>query len=312
MSYSSQHHSFDIKLAALYGIEKAILIHHFQHWIRLNRNKSKNIKEGRCWSYQTRDFIVSNFPYFTLDSVRHHLEGLVKLGILRCQNFNKLKMDKTLWYAFENEALFGVDAVGVNSFYNTENKEIFTKGENPVRSGENPFPCGENPKAIPDTKEKILKKKKERETEAKASVSTRFVYKRVEMGNEDIARLINSHGNEKIKEMLERLDEYADLNPKRFKQYANHATVISKWIREDEQKEPKKKEDKVTANANWAVKFQAKMGNVCKFEALSKYAEFRGYGNAPSLVIPYTENGFKEQVLNQTRKMGLIHLWEEE
>jgi len=168
MSYSSHHHSFDIKIAAIYGIEKALLIHHFQHWIRLNRFKGKNIKDGTCWSYQTRESIAATFPYFTIDSVRHHLNGLVELEILKVGNFNKSKFDKTLWYAFECERAWGVDDFSI--------KEFYTKGENPKSQGKSDFSCdvgktphrvdenhsgcGENPKPIPDTKKKILKKDK--------------------------------------------------------------------------------------------------------------------------------------------------------
>lgn len=111
-----------------------------------------------------------------------------------------------------------------------------------------------------------------------------------------------------LEDLIDQMNDHCEAHSKK---YSNYLAAIRIWWKR-RANDPKKKEDKVTANANWAVKFQAKMGKMCKFEALSKYAEFRGYGNAPSLVISYTENGFKEQVLNQTRKMGLIQFWKEE
>jgi hypothetical protein len=59
------------------------------------------------------------------------------------------------------------------------------------------------------------------------------IHKRVQMPSKKYDALVQEHGVDKILEMMERLDEYADLNPKRFRQYACHAAVIRKWIRED-------------------------------------------------------------------------------
>lgn len=62
------------------------------------------------------------------------------------------------------------------------------------------------------------------------------IHKRVRIESKKYDTLVTEFGVDKIKEMMDRLDEYADLNPKRFKQYSCHAAVIRKWIREDLQK----------------------------------------------------------------------------
>lgn len=141
----SQHHSFDIHIAAEYGLEEAIIIHHFQHWIEVNKNLNRNLKDGKTWTYQTYKEIAAHFPYWTEDQVRDIIESLCtgknrkskKEGhfepVLIKRNYNKLKMDKTNWYAFKNE-------------------EKFTKGEIPSREGKSPNAKREIPKAIPDTK----------------------------------------------------------------------------------------------------------------------------------------------------------------
>jgi hypothetical protein len=145
MSYSKENHSFCVHLAIKYGMEKAALIHHFQHWINLNKRKKSSIhyRDGKWWTYQKRSDISAALPYLSEDSIRHHCEGLVELGILKTGNFNKLKIDKTLWYAFVDEFAY-LDP-------DEEIKEMFTKGENPNRGGE-------NPKAIPDPKTTDIKK----------------------------------------------------------------------------------------------------------------------------------------------------------
>lgn len=139
MAFHSQHHSFDIHLAAKFGVKRAILIHHFQHWIRFNRKRKKNLIEGKCWSYQSKTDIEAHFPYMTYDSIKHNLAVLVEKGVLITGNFNKKSMDNTNWYAFADEKAFGVDDDSI------QNMEIS------LRSGENPQRSGENPRAIPDT-----------------------------------------------------------------------------------------------------------------------------------------------------------------
>ena len=148
----SLHHSFDIDLATEYGPEEAIVIHHFQHWIRLNRKRNKNFIENRTWSYQTLEEIADHFPYWTLEEVRTIVERLCfgqnrrsKKGIefspvLMKNNFNKAPFDKTSWYAFVDEDKF------LNS------KDSYERGNAQMQTGKCPAPDGEMPTPIPDTK----------------------------------------------------------------------------------------------------------------------------------------------------------------
>lgn len=77
--------------------------------------------------------------------------------------------------------------------------------------------------------------------EAQAPPLRPFKYKRVIMSQDQLNALLKDFGKVKTDEMMDRLDEYSDINPKRFKQYACHATVVRKWIREDEAQKPQEK-----------------------------------------------------------------------
>jgi len=48
--------------------------------------------------------------------------------------------------------------------------------------------------------------------------------------------LVDEHGKELVDAYLEKLNDYADIDPGRFKKYANHATVIKNWIKRDKEK----------------------------------------------------------------------------
>lgn len=113
---SSMHHSFDIHLAEIYGIKESTIIHHFQHWISLNKTLGRNQHEGRTWSCQTIKEIAAHFPYMTESEIYEIIEKLCRGKGRRAKNqefdpvlvkgnFNKSKYDHTTWYAFENEEL---------------------------------------------------------------------------------------------------------------------------------------------------------------------------------------------------------------
>lgn len=147
-SISGQHHSFDILIAAKYGVEEAILIHHFMHWIRINQMAKRNIRDGRCWTYQSRKEIALHFPYWNDEKIRTMGDKLVEMGVLLKGNYNKSAFDKTLWYAFVNEKEFGVDPESSNKFF--EIQEIITKGKFPKSTVKIPNGCGKIPTPIPD------------------------------------------------------------------------------------------------------------------------------------------------------------------
>jgi hypothetical protein len=105
---SSYNHSFNVEYAALYGIEVAILIFHFQYWINLNKAKKINSHEGRTWTYQTQEEIAAHFFYWSRDQVQRILNKMVELGIIVKGNFNTNKYDRTTWYAFKNEEIFTI------------------------------------------------------------------------------------------------------------------------------------------------------------------------------------------------------------
>ena len=172
MSFSSEHHSFDIKLATMFGIEEAILIHHFQYWIRINKAGNKNLRDGRTWTYQTRRDIKNQFPYWNVDRVKYLCEKLVGMGVLVTANYNKSAVDKTLWYAFSDEQSFVADIVNSNNPY--ERQKCPSKGKSALPEGKSASPI---PDTIPDSISH-MKKEAVQNTSAEAdSLCTYFLKK---------------------------------------------------------------------------------------------------------------------------------------
>jgi len=100
----SLHHSFDVALAAEYGIEEAILIYHFQHWINVNYRLKRNFYKGRYWVCQTQKEIADHCPYLSEDQVFRFIKNLIKEGVLLKGNFSKSALDNTNWYALNDQS----------------------------------------------------------------------------------------------------------------------------------------------------------------------------------------------------------------
>lgn len=220
MAISSQHHSFDVALAAEFSIEEAILIHHFQHWVRINRSLKRNQIEGRTWTYQTQEEIAAHFPYWNRDVIQRLLRKLVNKGVLLQDNFNKSAYDRTKWYAFVNEGKF------VTFIDNVRN---CTMDEAMSRNG-----TSEIAQPIPDTKtdSKTDFKEKEKKETVASPPEPPFVKFRenVYLKSNDYNSLLNEFGSHLVDSIVEELDLYAKINPKKFRSYKDHAAVIRSWI----------------------------------------------------------------------------------
>lgn len=133
-------HSFDIEIAAEYGIECAILLKHLYFWIKKNEANDENFFDGRYWTYNSVKAFSVLFPYMTERKVRYTLEKMEERGLIVVGNYNKSQYDRTKWYALTDLAYSilqkenfhlaktsnGKDANGepipdINTYINTDN-----------------------------------------------------------------------------------------------------------------------------------------------------------------------------------------------
>jgi hypothetical protein len=99
-------HSFEVEHARKYGLAEAVLIKNFKFWIEHNIDQKYNFKDGRTWTYISLRELAKNFDYLSEKQVRTAIDHLVNEGVILKGNYNKLAIDKTLWYAFVNESEF--------------------------------------------------------------------------------------------------------------------------------------------------------------------------------------------------------------
>lgn len=98
-------HSFSVELASKIGLVEALVLGHLYHWCVGNSGNEDMFKDGHVWVYITRKRISEQYPYLTEDKIRGALNRLKKKGLILVSNYNKIKTDRTNWYALTNEAL---------------------------------------------------------------------------------------------------------------------------------------------------------------------------------------------------------------
>ena len=140
-------HHFNCEIAEQYGIAEAIILNHFEYWIKKNKANDKNYFNGNYWTYNSVKAFKEIFPYLTEKKISSALAKLKNEGIIITGNFNENKYDRTLWYA------------------------ITKKGYCILQNGEMENPKMENPNTekgepIPNNKTNIIPNdnKKERKT----------------------------------------------------------------------------------------------------------------------------------------------------
>ncbi len=97
-------HSFDIDHARIYGLHEAIMIQNLQFWIEKNRSNGRHLYDDRTWTYNSVKAFSSLFPYLSASAVRRTLNSLQEQGVIVSGNYNASQYDRTMWFAFADEA----------------------------------------------------------------------------------------------------------------------------------------------------------------------------------------------------------------
>ena len=103
---NKKRHFFRIELAEKYGVAEAIMLNHLIYWVASNSMKNTNYHEGRFWTYNSVSRFSEFFSYWTESQIARILKSLVKKGVIIEGNFNKIKYDRTKWYALNDEKYF--------------------------------------------------------------------------------------------------------------------------------------------------------------------------------------------------------------
>ena len=294
------HHTFDADLATeLHDVNLAILLHHFQYWIRHNNRLKRNFHEGRTWMYETYEEIEAHFPYWSRDQIKRLLLKSVKLKILRKGNFNRTQFDRTVWYAFENE-------------------EKFTIGRNrPMDRTKAPDGSDEIARPIPDSKQidkQEERKESTKETSAQAPSAHSFSKKieraeHVATSEADHTKLIDKLDPEGVEDCYRFLSQWKEDSSKSKWKKSDYRSIL-RWVIDAvrEKKLKKQKEGKtdergslIEENRKWAQflrKVDFPVNN--QYIKLDEHCVYFCQGRE-RIPFGYSEANFREVIENKLR-----------
>lgn len=90
---------FDKRVAKFVGVDAAMIFNHMAFLITANEDAGRNYHDGKHWSYMTWKEIANKLEVLNERQVRYCVETLEEAGLLESGNYNKMKNDKTKWYA---------------------------------------------------------------------------------------------------------------------------------------------------------------------------------------------------------------------
>ena len=93
------------EVATLYGVEESVLLDAVVFWVRENRSKKENFRDGRWWTYNSIHGLEEMFPWWTGKQIRRIINSCRDKGALLVSNYNKEGRDRTMWYSPSDELL---------------------------------------------------------------------------------------------------------------------------------------------------------------------------------------------------------------
>jgi len=105
--YSTLTHNFDIDDAKKYGLTKAVVLYTLKNWIVYKNRIKGGLHQAEdekyyYFAYASGRALQEQMPYLSDESIRKALKSLVDDGVLIIGEFNKLKYDRTKWYALSS------------------------------------------------------------------------------------------------------------------------------------------------------------------------------------------------------------------
>lgn len=166
---------YDDEIAALLGLNEAILLNDFAYWVRKNQDRNVAFHDGRYWTYSTLREIYKRFPFWSKNTVQRTIGRLRGLGYIETGHFSQEGANRTTWYTLTEKAeqLLKATQPREDSSFPQNGELHFPKmGKSNPQNGEMEIPkMGKSS----NKKKKEGKGIKEKDTRARARLTPPFV-----------------------------------------------------------------------------------------------------------------------------------------
>lgn len=122
-------HSFNTKVAELYGLEEAILLENIYFWCKKNETNNK-LTQGKPWTYNTVKAFNLQFKYLSPAIITRALKNLAKYELIEVGEFNANAYDHTKWYCITDKARSFFEDTDSSSSY--EDNKSDCENNNPI------------------------------------------------------------------------------------------------------------------------------------------------------------------------------------
>lgn len=144
-------HLFNTGIAAITGVDGAIMMNHLFYWIQKNAANKKYFYDGKYWTYNSKEAFSKYFKYWTSKQVKRIIDNLLNDGYIVNGNYNENKLDHTIWYSFTDKGL----ELLKNNDYDMESLDL-TKWENRIdQTGKSIINKNKTNNNIEDKEEKV-------------------------------------------------------------------------------------------------------------------------------------------------------------
>lgn len=122
-------HNFDVEDAVKYGVNRAIVLYTIKNWIDYKARNKKGLhkaEDGNSYyfAYASASALSEKIPYLSKSAINDALNYFIENKILIKGKFNKMKWDKTLWYADASQPFNPIDMHVQNPVIDVANPAI--------------------------------------------------------------------------------------------------------------------------------------------------------------------------------------------
>ena len=147
-------------LAKEIGLNESLILLQIEFWISISNNE----RDGKRWTYQSvRDMQEKSFSFWSISTINRAVNKLIDEGYIIEGNFNKMKYDKTRWFALNFETLNELESISING----DDTGVF---HNDTRSNQNGTRSNQNDTTIPEITTEITTEKDNSPAKAEPSI----------------------------------------------------------------------------------------------------------------------------------------------